>query len=237
MPERHLVRAELDHVRDEPHARLGREDVLLLRDVLLQDVRLDRAAERFPRHALLLGDTDVEREQHRGRRVDRHRGRHLTERDALEQQTHVLDRVDGDALPPHLTERAGVVGVEPHQRRHVEGRREARLAVVEQEAEPLVGLACRAEARELPHRPEATPVHRRVDPARVRKRARVAEIAVVVDRDGLGRRERFHVDPGERREELARAIGGAGTTLAPAVEALGSSGCHRHDPTPARQHE
>ena len=221
VPQRHLARAELDHVRDEPHGRLGREDVLLLRDVLLEDVRLDRAAQRRARDALLLGDADVEGEQHRRGRVDRHRRRHLAERDAREQQAHVLDRVDRDALPPDLAERPGVVGVEAHQRRHVERRREAGLTVVEQEAEPLVRLVRRPEPRELAHRPEATAVHRRVDAARERELARVAEIAVVVDVDGVGRRERRHVDPRERREELARAVGRAGASLPPAVEALG----------------
>src|SRR5262249_14153046 len=75
MPLRNPASAELDHVDDEPHRRLGREDELLLRDVLLEDVRLDRPAEPIARYALLLADADVEREQHRGRRVDRHRRR------------------------------------------------------------------------------------------------------------------------------------------------------------------
>jgi hypothetical protein len=67
MPLGHLARAELDHVGDEPHRRLRREDVLLLRDVLLEDVRLDRPSEVAHRHALLLAHARVEREQDRGR--------------------------------------------------------------------------------------------------------------------------------------------------------------------------
>src|SRR5712691_3724465 len=67
MPLGHLLRAELDHVRDQPHRRLGREDELLLRDVLLEDVRLDRPAKLRAGNALLLADADVEREQHRRR--------------------------------------------------------------------------------------------------------------------------------------------------------------------------
>src|SRR6266540_1216917 len=49
VPLRHLGRAELERVDHEPHRRLGREDPLLLRLVLLQDVVLDRAPERRPR--------------------------------------------------------------------------------------------------------------------------------------------------------------------------------------------
>ena len=47
--------------------------------------------------ALLLADELVEQQQQRGGRVDRHRRRHLVERDAVEQDPHVLDRVDRDA--------------------------------------------------------------------------------------------------------------------------------------------
>ena len=48
VPARHLRRAPLDHVGDQPHRRLDREAPLLLGDVLLEDVGLDRAAELAP---------------------------------------------------------------------------------------------------------------------------------------------------------------------------------------------
>jgi hypothetical protein len=70
----------------------------------------------------------------------------------------------------------------PHQRRHVEGRGEPRLPVVEQVAEALVGLLRGAEARELAHRPQAPAVHRRVDAARERELAGLADpLGVVAD--------------------------------------------------------
>ncbi len=40
------------------------------------------------------------------------------------------ERVDRDTLAAHLAQRAGMVGVVAHQRRHVERRGEPRLAVV-----------------------------------------------------------------------------------------------------------
>ncbi len=170
VPQRHLARAELDHVHAQPHGRLGREDPLLLRDVLLEDVGLDRPAQLVPADPLLLADADVEREQHRRGRVDRHRRRDLVERDAGEELLHVRERVDGDALAPDLAERLRVVGVVAHQGRHVEGGREPGLAVLEEVAEAHVRLLGRAEAGELAHRPELPAVHRGVDPARVRDR-------------------------------------------------------------------
>ena len=146
---------------------------------------------------------DVEREQDRRRRVDRHRRRDLAERDPVEERLHVGERVDRDALAADLAERARVVRVVAHQRRHVERRREPGLAVLEQVAEALVRLLRRAEARELAHRPELAAVHRGVDAARERIHTRVAEVAVVVDLDRVRRRERLVLDPRDRREELA----------------------------------
>ena len=59
-------------------------------------------------HALALADELVEQHQQRRRSVDRHRRRHLVERDAVEQDAHVLDRVDRDAdLADLATARSG----------------------------------------------------------------------------------------------------------------------------------
>src|SRR6266511_4490636 len=60
---------------------------------------------------------------------------------------------------------------------------------------------------ELAHRPELAAVHRRIDAARERIDARVAEVALVVDVDVVGRIERLVLEPGDRREELAFALG------------------------------
>ena len=90
------------------------------------------------------------------------------------------------------------------------------LAVVEQVVEPRVRLLRGPEAGELPHRPEPTAIHRRVDAARERIRARVAEVALVVDLDRVGRLERLVLDPRDRGEELAFPFGnGVVQLLAP----------------------
>ena len=108
---------------------------------------------------------------------------------------------------PDLAERTRVVGVEAHQRRHVERGREAGLAVLQQIAEAGVRLLGAAEAGELPHRPEPAAVHRGIDAARERIDAREAEVALVVDLDVVGRVERLVLEPGDRREELAVPLG------------------------------
>ena len=51
VPAGHLAGAELEHVGDQAHRRRRRVDVGAARDVLLEDVVLDRAAEARPRDA------------------------------------------------------------------------------------------------------------------------------------------------------------------------------------------
>ena len=98
----------------------------------------------------------------------------------------VVGRGDRDALAADLALRQRVVGVVAHQRRHVEGRREARLALREQVAEAGVRVLRRAEAGEHAHRPEARAVHLGVEPARVRVLARRRRVG----RGCVGRRRR-----------------------------------------------
>ena len=105
-----------------------RVDVGAARDVLLEDVVLDGAAEGAARHAALVGHRDVEREQRRRRRVDGHRRRDLAERQPVQEDAHVLDRVDRHADAADLAARQRVVGVAAHLRRQVERDRQSGLA-------------------------------------------------------------------------------------------------------------
>src|SRR5438045_6884636 len=57
--------------------------------------------------------------------------------------------------------------------------------MVEQVTKALVGLLGRAEARELPHRPEAPPIHRRVDSAGERIDAWIGEVGDGIDIDRI----------------------------------------------------
>ena len=113
----------------------------------------------LPVDAAVLGVGQVERHDDDRRGVDGHRHRDLAEVDAVEQLAHVVERIDGDAEPADLAERARVVAVEAHERRQVERGAEAGLPLVEQELEALVGLPRRAEAGELPHGPQPAAVH------------------------------------------------------------------------------
>ena len=147
VPLRDVLAAVLEDVGGQPHGRLGRVDVVAARHVLLEHVVLDRAAQLLGAHALLLADQLVEQQQDRRRRVDRHRGRDLVERDLVEADPHVLDRVDRDAGAAHLAQAERVVGVAAELGRQVEGHREPGRAVLDQVAVALVRLLGRSRSR------------------------------------------------------------------------------------------
>ncbi len=155
VPARDLVDRERDHVGDQPHRRLRRERVGPAREVLLDDVVLGRPLERLARHALLVGDRHVEAEQPCRGGVDRHRGVHLGQRDAVEQRLHVTAMGDRDADLADLAAGEQGIGVVAGLRRQVEGDREAGLALGEVAPVELVRPAGVGVPRVGPHDPGA----------------------------------------------------------------------------------
>ena len=122
MPPRHLGRGEGDRVAHESHRLPRREDELFLRLVLLQNVVLQGPAEASTRNARPLRLGDEHREDHRGRRVDRHGGGDLAEIDVGVEVLHIGEGVDRDTATSHLAKRHRVVGVDAEEGRHVESR-------------------------------------------------------------------------------------------------------------------
>jgi hypothetical protein len=172
-----LGRTELHHIDDETHVRSRWENPLLLRDVFFENIGLQRAAEAPPRNAFTFGRRDILRERDRGGTVNRHRRRDLAEIDAFEQGFHIAQRVDRDAAAADFAERFRSVGIETHERGHIEGDGKTHLALREEKMVALVRLFRVPEARELAHRPQAIAVAARVDAARIRILARSSEVA------------------------------------------------------------
>src|SRR5205823_869345 len=81
------------------------------------------------------------------------------ERDPIEQDLHVRDRVDRDAGPAHLALRARIVGVVPELRRQVERDRQPVLPALEQVSVARVRLLGGGESGVLADRPRPPPVH------------------------------------------------------------------------------
>ncbi len=149
-----------DDVGHDPHARCRRVDVGVADHELLEDVVLDGPRELLDGHALLLtGDDEAGQHREHGA-VHGHRHRHLLERDAVEEDLHVLDRVDRHAGLADVAHDAGVIRVVAAVGGEVEGHREALLACREVASVEGVGLLGGGEARVLADRPRPVGVHR-----------------------------------------------------------------------------
>ena len=100
---RDVARAELEGVNDEFHRGADRVNPLLLRDVLLEYIVLERAGNFSEVCALLLCDHQIHRQEDGRGRVYSLRDRHLFERDAVEENFHVRERRDGDSALADFT--------------------------------------------------------------------------------------------------------------------------------------
>ena len=161
----HEVRRVFDDVGHDPHRRFGRIDIGVPHHELFQDVVLDRARkERLVVPLLFAGHDEIgENRDHRA--VHGHRDRHLIERDAVEEDLHVLDRIDGDARLADVAHDARMIAVIAPVGGEVEGDRHALLSGGERAAVKGVRLFRRGEPGILPDGPRAACIHRRLDAA------------------------------------------------------------------------
>ena len=162
---RHVPRRVLDDVGDDPHRWLGRVDVRVPDHELLEDVVLDGPGEPLLADALLLAGDDEAGEHREHGAVHRHRHAHAVERDLVEEDLHVLDRVDGHARLADVADDTGVIGVVAAVGGEVERHREAHLSGLEVAPVERVRLLGRREARVLADRPGPVREHRRPNPA------------------------------------------------------------------------
>ena len=131
IPFRHFARGEQDRVLDQPHRGRRREHVSAARQVFFDNVILRRALQLGPRHALLVGDCDIKREQPGSRRVDGHRGVHLAKRDRREQRPHVAEMADRHADLADFALGLRMVAVVAGLGRQIEGDRKAGLPLAQ----------------------------------------------------------------------------------------------------------
>ena len=120
-----------DDVADDPHRRCRRVDVGVAHHELFQDVVLNGSRKGFARHTLLLGGDDVACEDRQHRTVHRHRHRHLIEGNTVEENLHVLYRIDRHPGHADITGNARVIRVIPTVRREIKRHRDALSAAGE----------------------------------------------------------------------------------------------------------
>ena len=168
---RHVLRRVLDDVGDDAHRRRGRIDVGVAHHELFQDVVLDRSRKLLLRDPLLFGGDDVACEYRQHGAVHGHRHRDAVEGNALEQDLHVLDRVDGHAGLADVAYDPRMVRVVAAVSGEVEGDRNALPAALERPSIEGVGLFGRRETGVLADRPGPAGIHGRLRAPHVRGEA------------------------------------------------------------------
>ncbi len=177
------------------------------------------------RHALLLGGDDVAGQHRQHGAVHGHRYRDLVERNGLEEELHVLDRVDGHAGLADVADDARMVGVVAAMGGEVERHRYALRAGGERLAIEGVGFLGGGETGVLADGPRPRRVHRRLRPAQEGLEPRQG--VGVGQCGGVGRgvegldRQAFGRDPVEPVRVAAGS--GLGGGLGPGVERGGGT--------------
>jgi hypothetical protein len=117
-----------EDVADDPHGRRGRIDVGVADHELFQNVVLNGPAQVLRLHALLFGGHDIERHHRQHRAVHGHRNDICPERNLVEENLHVFDRIDGHAGLADVAHHALIVGIVAAMGGQIERHRKALLA-------------------------------------------------------------------------------------------------------------
>ena len=195
---RHLGGCVRHDVRDHPHRGLGRVDVGVADHELLEDVVLDGAAELSLRDPLFLRGHHIAGQHRQHGAVHGHADRYLVERDAVEQDLHVLDRVDSDSGFADIADHPGVVAVVAPMRRQVEGHAHALAAGGQGLAVEGVAFLGGGEPGVLADGPRTHRVHGGLRAAHEGRKAR----------QGVGVRQPAQVGSGVKRPKLQTLGGG-----------------------------
>jgi hypothetical protein len=155
IPLGHPLDRKGNRVDDQAQRRPRRKDVGPPREVLLDDVILRRSAQLVGGDTPPLGERNIQRHQPRRRRIDRHRGVHLLQRQIREQRVEIIEAPDRDTHLAHLASRERVVGVIARLRRKVERDGQPRLSLGQVVAVERVRRAGRAVPRIGPDHPRS----------------------------------------------------------------------------------
>ena len=156
---RHALRRVGDDVGDDAHRGRGRIDVGVPHHELFEDVVLDGAGEQLLLHALLFARDDEAGQHRQHRAVHGHRHAHLVERDAVEQDLHVLDGIDRHAGLADVADHARVIGIVAAVGGEVEGDGEPLLPLPQVVAIEGVGILGGGKAGILPDGPGPVGIH------------------------------------------------------------------------------
>ena len=176
----HVRAGVRNNVRHDPHRWFGRINIGVTDHEFFQNVVLNCAVELCLGNALFLTRHNEKRKDRNHRAVHRHRYRHLVQRDAIEQNFHILDRIDGNASLANIADNARVVAVIATVRGEIEGDRKALLSGGQVAAVKGVRFFGSRETGILADGPWPTRIHRRTHTARKWRKAGKTRVASIL---------------------------------------------------------
>ena len=183
---RHVLRGVLNDVADDAHGRRGRVDVGVAHHELFQNVVLNRPAQLVLAHTLLFRRHHVAGQHRQHGAVHGHGDADFAERYLVEQNLHVLHRVNRHAGLADIARHARVVAVIAAVRGQIEGHAHALPPRSERLAVKGVGFFGRRKARVLADGPGPHRIHGRLRTAQVglktRQRVGVGQVLDVLGR-------------------------------------------------------
>src|SRR6266516_3631468 len=135
MPMRHFPSRIFYEVDRESQRKLGRIDVGIPGNVLLQNIILRSSTQLPLRDPLLQSSRSIQAEQNRSASAD------LAEIDSIEQPSHIVDTADSDSDLAHFPMRSWMIRVKAELRWKIEGSAKSSLSMRDQILESPVGFA------------------------------------------------------------------------------------------------
>ena len=156
-----------DDVPDDAHRGFGRINIGVAHHVFFQNIVLNRSRQLLGLHALLFPGNDISREDRNHSAVHRHGYAHFFERDLIEKDLHILDRVNGHTGFSHIPHHTRMIRIIAAMRSQIEGDRQSHLARSEVLPIKGVGFLGRGKARVLANSPGFDSIHRGSRAARI----------------------------------------------------------------------
>ncbi len=167
----HVLGGVANDVANDLHRRLWRVDVGVAHHELFQNVVLNRSRQQLLAHALLFSRYHVASQHRQHRAVHGHRDRHFVQRNFVEQDLHVLDRVNGHTGLAHVARHTGMVRVVATVGGQVKRHRHTLTTCGQSLAVKRVGFFSGGEACVLANRPWAHRIHGGLWTAHIRLKA------------------------------------------------------------------
>ena len=169
---RHIARAVGDDVTDNLHARCRRINVGIAHHELFENIVLDGSGQLVLGDTLLFSRHDITGQYRQYSAVHSHGNRDFIQRNTVEQDFHILHRVDCHARFTHIAGNPWMIGVVAAVCRQVKGNGNTLPACIQRFAIKSIGFLGSRKSSVLPDRPGTSGIHGRLGAAHVGRHTR-----------------------------------------------------------------